>query len=163
MPHNGTNNLTATQAATELNILDSAGVGIRYEDGNGYGGNFYDIYHDGYFAGVKLEYFDRNAVAHNADGSWSATSFIGIPETSSGSGKRLECIGVQDFDHDGFVDFVFIDYRTNPIASLVVALNQGGGVFNTISIPFAQALANVDNYGHSPRLDRKSTRLNSSH
>ena len=147
MPHNGTNNLTATQAATELNILDSAGVGIRYEDGNGYGGNFYDIYHDGYFAAVKLEDFDRNAVAHNADGSWSATSFIGIPETHSNSGKRLECIGVIDFNHDGFVDFVFIDYRTNPIASLVVALNQGGGIFNTISIPFAQALANVDNPG----------------
>ena len=142
MPHNGTNNLTATQSASELSPLHShlsEGVYI------------YDIFHDGYFAGISLPDLTNNnyndAAVRNADGSWSEVSFTGIPDGYSGSGKRLECIGVQDFDHDGFVDFVFVDYRTNPIASLVVALNQGGGVFNTISIPFTQALANVDNAG----------------
>ncbi len=142
MPHNGTNNLTATQSASELSPLHSH----RSE-----GVYIYDIFHNGYFAGISLPDITNNsysdAAVRNTDGTWGEANFVGLPDGYSDSGQRLECIGVQDFDHNGFVDFEFIDYRTNPIAALVVSLNQGGGVFNTISIPFTQGLANVDNAG----------------
>ena len=145
MPHNGTNNLTATQTADELNILETAFAGTGYQASS------YDIYHDGYFTAISLDALTNNnygnAVIRNADGSWSKTDFEGLPDGDSNSGKTLQCIGILDFNHDGFVDFVYVDYRVNPITELPVALNQGGGVFNTISIPFTQALANVDNWG----------------
>ena len=140
MPHNGTNNLTASQSASELSPLHSH----RSE-----GVYIYDIFHDGYFAGISLPDLTNDsysdAAVRNADGTWEEANFVGLPDGYSNNGQQLECIGVQDFDHNGFVDFVFVDYRTNPIAALVVSLNQGGGVFNTISIPFTQGLANVNN------------------
>ena len=148
LPHNGTGNMTATQTDPTLPYWPT----FRYSGG---ADEYYDLLHDGYFVMTGKEALSRSAtdsyaehgIARNADGTWSVRLFTGLPDATTNNGQRLSCIGIVDMDKDGFLDLAYIDYRHNPLTELKVAFNRGNLSFDTLYIPFAQGLANIDNAG----------------
>lgn len=148
LPHNGTGNMTATQTDPNLPYWPT----FRYSGG---ADEYYDLLHDGYFVMTGKEALSRSAtdsyaehgIARNADGTWSVRLFTGLPDGYTTTGQRMNCIGIVDMDKDGFLDLAYIDYRNNPLTELKVAFNRGNLSFDTLYIPFAQGLANIDNAG----------------